>query len=160
MQKKDTMPKKTGKGKQYLEVTLAEIQVNPDNPRKNFTGPKFDELVASVRKVGVMQPITIRPVKGKVPYMIVFGERRYNASVLIANENGGIKKNTIPSIVRELTDDEALDPENALNFVNMYRSFMTAGGFKDGYFISHKPSCRALADNNLMFEAGSSPAWN
>lgn len=55
--------------------------------------------------------------------------------------------------------DGALDPGNALNFVNMYRSFMKAGGFKDGYFISHKPSCRALADNNLMFEAGKNPAW-
>ena len=50
--------------------------------------------------------------------------------------------------------DGALDPENALNFVNMYRSFMKAGGFKDGYFISHKPECRALADNVLMFEEG------
>jgi exonuclease SbcC len=56
--------------------------------------------------------------------------------------------------------DGALDPENALNFVNMYRSFMKAGGFEDGYFISHKPSCRALADNNLMFAPGNSPAWN
>ncbi len=56
--------------------------------------------------------------------------------------------------------DGALDPENALNFVNMYRSFMKAGGFIDGYFISHKPSCRALADNNLMFAPGNSPAWN
>lgn len=55
--------------------------------------------------------------------------------------------------------DGALDPENALNFVNMYRSFMKAGGFKDGYFISHKPSCRALADNGLMFSPGNNPAW-
>lgn len=55
--------------------------------------------------------------------------------------------------------DGALDPENALNFVNMYRSFMTMGGFKDGYFISHKPSCRALADNGLMFAPGNNPAW-
>ena len=55
--------------------------------------------------------------------------------------------------------DGALDPDNALNFVNMYRSFMKAGGFKDGYFISHKPSCRSLADNILMFESGKNPAW-
>lgn len=55
--------------------------------------------------------------------------------------------------------DGALDPENALNFVNMYRSFMTMGGFKDGYFISHKPSCRALADNSLMFAPGNNPVW-
>ncbi|MFA5324104.1 MAG: ParB/RepB/Spo0J family partition protein [Smithella sp.] len=114
--------KKTGNGKQYQEVTLADIQVNPDNPRKNFTGPKFDELVASVKKVGVMQPITIRPIKGKVPYMIVFGERRYNASVLIAKENGGIKKNSIPAIVRELTDDEAFE---LMTIENLQREDLT-----------------------------------
>jgi exonuclease SbcC len=55
--------------------------------------------------------------------------------------------------------DGALDPENALNFVNMYRAFMKAGGFKDGYFISHKPECRSMADHILMFEAGKNPAW-
>lgn len=111
-------------GKQYAEISLAEIQVNPDNPRKHFAGTKFDELVASVRKVGVMQPITIRPVKGTgpFPYMIVFGERRYNASVIVAEENGGIKKNTIPSIIRKLTDDEAFD---LMTIENLQREDLT-----------------------------------
>ncbi len=56
--------------------------------------------------------------------------------------------------------DGPLDPENAVNFINMYRSFMKFGGFEDGFFISHKPECRSLADHTLMFEAGKNPYWN
>jgi len=55
--------------------------------------------------------------------------------------------------------DGPLDPENSINFVNMYQAFMKIGGFKAGYFISHKPSCRALADNILKFESGKNPVW-
>lgn len=55
--------------------------------------------------------------------------------------------------------DGALDPENALNFVNMYRSFMQVGGFENFMFVSHKPSCRALADHVLCFEPGKDPFW-
>ncbi len=53
--------------------------------------------------------------------------------------------------------DGALDPENANNFVNMYRAFMASGRFEEGFFISHKPSCRSLADNILMFDKGKAP---
>ena len=53
--------------------------------------------------------------------------------------------------------DGPLDSENAGNFVRMYQAFMKIGGFKSGYFISHKESCRDLADNILMFEPGKSP---
>lgn len=55
--------------------------------------------------------------------------------------------------------DGALDPDNSVSFVNMYRAFMTAGGFQDFLFISHKPSCRAMADNVLHFEHGKQPYW-
>ncbi|PKN36717.1 MAG: hypothetical protein CVU62_13365 [Deltaproteobacteria bacterium HGW-Deltaproteobacteria-2] len=56
--------------------------------------------------------------------------------------------------------DGPLDPENAVNFISMYRAFMKFGNFSDGYFISHKPECRSLADHVLMFEAGKNPVWN
>ena len=55
--------------------------------------------------------------------------------------------------------DGPLDPENSVNFVNMYRAFMKIGGFTTGYFISHKPSCRALAEYSLKFVPGQNPAW-
>ncbi len=55
--------------------------------------------------------------------------------------------------------DGPLDPDNAINFINMYQSFMKLGGFTNGYFISHRPSCRAMAENILKFEYGKNPYW-
>ena len=56
-------------------------------------------------------------------------------------------------------EDGALDLDNARNFINLYQSFMQIGGFGSGIFISHKPECRAFAQNVLKFEAGKNPAW-
>jgi ParB/RepB/Spo0J family partition protein len=85
----------------YLEIPLEELSSNPRNPRKRFAGPGFDELVASVKEKGVIEPIIVRPRKAG-GYEIVAGERRLRASLDI-----GLK--TIPAIVRELTDEQAFD---------------------------------------------------
>jgi exonuclease SbcC len=55
--------------------------------------------------------------------------------------------------------DGPLDPENAVNFIQMYKAFMKVGGFKLLPFISHKPSCRSMADHILSFEPGKNPEW-
>jgi DNA repair protein SbcC/Rad50 len=55
--------------------------------------------------------------------------------------------------------DGALDPENAINYVSMYRSFMKVGGFENFLFISHRPECRNMADYVLTFEPGKNPEW-
>jgi ParB family chromosome partitioning protein len=87
----------------YGMIDVKLITPSPMNPRKNFPGPKLDELIASIKLKGVIQPIVIRPVEGKeAPYEIVVGERRYKASI----EAGCTG---IPAIVREMTDDEAYD---------------------------------------------------
>jgi len=77
------------------------------------------------------------------------------AMTLLSKEKSG--RNFETFFADEL--DGPLDPENSINFVNMYQAFMKIGGFKAGYFISHKPSCRALADNILRFEPGKNPVW-
>lgn len=51
-------------------------------------------------------------------------------------------------------EDGALDIDNARNFINLYQAFMEMGGFKSGFFISHKEACRAFADHVLRFEYG------
>ena len=51
-------------------------------------------------------------------------------------------------------EDGALDVENALRFIDLYRAFMASGGFNDCYFISHKPECVALADHRVIFNGG------
>jgi len=55
--------------------------------------------------------------------------------------------------------DGALDAENALNYVALYRSFMEVGGFKNFFFISHRSECRNKADHVLTFERGKNPYW-
>jgi len=87
----------------YREILLADLAGNPRNPRKQFTGPKFDELTASVKEKGVIEPIIVRPKKFKnTSFEIVAGERRYHAASL-----AGLK--TIPAVIRELTDEQAFD---------------------------------------------------
>lgn len=83
-------------------VSLANIQPSGFNPRKYFSEPALYELAESIKQQGVLQPITVRPIAGTDRYEIVFGERRYRAS-LIANME------EIPAIVSEMTDDAAED---------------------------------------------------
>jgi ParB family chromosome partitioning protein len=87
----------------YREIPLAELAGNPRNPRKRFTGPKFDELLASIKEKGVIEPIIVRPKKLKnTSFEIVAGERRYHAANLAGLE-------TIPAVVRDLNDEQAFD---------------------------------------------------
>ena len=85
------------------------IKPSPMNPRKTFDEGAIAELAASIKQHGLLQPITVRPVEGKdAPYEIVMGERRYRAYCL--NQQQSTKySTTIPCIVREMTDEEALD---------------------------------------------------
>lgn len=96
----------------YQEILLSKIFPNPRNPRKNFEGPSFNELVESIRSKGVIEPIIVRPVSnGKTDifsdnYEVVAGERRFRASCLI---NKDLDQAKIPAVIRELSDDEAFD---------------------------------------------------
>lgn len=109
-------------GHHYMDVVLADICANPNNPRKTFTGPKFEELIASIKQVGVIEPILIRPVKGKTPYEIIAGERRWRASCQLAGGNGGLKKSSIPAIIRTIGDDEAFE---LMTIENLQRDDLT-----------------------------------
>ena len=83
-------------------VSLANIQPSSFNPRKRFDEASLYELADSIKQQGVLQPITVRPIADTDRYEIVFGERRYRASVIANMEE-------IPAIVSELTDDAAED---------------------------------------------------
>lgn len=89
----------------FLDIT--SIGVNPMNPRKSFDPRALGELSDSIKVVGVLQPITVRskPVEEQEhgeKYQLVCGERRWRAAAM-----AGLKE--IPAIIRELTDDEAVD---------------------------------------------------
>ena len=62
-------------------VALANIQPSGFNPRKRFDETSLYELAESIKRQGVLQPITVRPVDGTDRYGIVFGERRYRADL-------------------------------------------------------------------------------
>lgn len=89
------------------QLKISALRSNPYNFRKNFNDSDFDELVVSIRKKGVIQPVLARPINGKKKFEIVFGERRFRAAGIVAKEKGGNK--TIPALVRKLTDSEAYD---------------------------------------------------
>lgn len=73
---------------------------SPFQPRQEMGGAEFDELVASVRRHGILQPIVARPANGG--YQVVAGERRWRAA-----QAAGLT--TVPAIVREIHDREALE---------------------------------------------------
>jgi ParB family chromosome partitioning protein len=82
-----------------------------DNPRRYFDRKKHDDLVVSIRLRGILQPILLRPAPGSDDlYAIVAGERRYRAGLEAYGPNG-----EVPVIIREMTDQEALDAAIAEN---------------------------------------------
>ncbi|OGG51027.1 hypothetical protein A3D72_03055 [Candidatus Uhrbacteria bacterium RIFCSPHIGHO2_02_FULL_57_19] len=88
---------------QVVLIALSDISPSPFQPRVHFDEARLDELAASIKEKGVLQPITIRSVEGKAtPYELVMGERRLRAS-----KKAGLE--TIRSIIKVLTDDEARD---------------------------------------------------
>lgn len=70
---------------QYVKLPLSEIQADPNQPRKDFKEDALEELAKSVKKNGVIQPIKVRKTpagQGDKPYMIIYGERRWRASIM------------------------------------------------------------------------------
>ena len=82
------------------EIEVANISVNPYQPREIFNDEKFQELVNSVRVHGVLQPIVVR-TKSNNEYELVAGERRLRAA-----KAAGLSR--IPAIIRELTNEQSL----------------------------------------------------
>lgn len=94
-------------------IPLEQITPNPRQPRQVFDEDALDELVHSIREVGVLQPVVVRLVdQNKPAYELIMGERRFRASEL-----AGMK--TIPAIIRAVEDTDLL--RDAL-LENLHRS--------------------------------------
>jgi ParB family transcriptional regulator, chromosome partitioning protein len=88
---------------QILSIPLTSIELSKTNPRKSLDPKAPADLAADIKRRGVQEPILVRPIAGSpARFELVFGERRYRASEKAARE-------TVPSIVRELSDDEAYE---------------------------------------------------
>jgi ParB family chromosome partitioning protein len=86
-------------GSYFTELPLEYISPNPRQPRTVFDEDAMNELVESIREVGLLQPIVVRPLGG-ARFELVMGERRWRAA-----QHAGL--DSIPTIVRE-TGDHAL----------------------------------------------------
>src|SRR5580698_5182223 len=84
-----------------LEIPVGQIDRNPFQTRTQFDEAKLAELTASVAASGVVQPIVVRAIPGG-RYQLITGERRW-----LASQRAG--KATIPSIVREVSDGQAME---------------------------------------------------
>jgi len=87
-------------GSYFAELPLDSISPNPRQPRTVFDEEAMNELVESIREVGMLQPIVVRPMGG-ARFELVMGERRWRAAQQAEVE-------TIPAIVRETADHELL----------------------------------------------------
>src|SRR5207244_1610590 len=83
-----------------VDVPIDQVEVNPNQPRKVFDFTALDELAASIKASGVIQPIIVRRVGGG--YQLIAGERRWRAA-----RQAGLDR--IPAIVREATDAQSLE---------------------------------------------------
>ena len=94
----NAVPAAPGRG--LLALPIEAIERNPEQPRKRFDEAKLEELAASIREHGVVEPILVRKQGAK--YRIVAGERRWRAA-----QRAGLRE--IPAIAREASDREAFE---------------------------------------------------
>ncbi|KUN24317.1 chromosome partitioning protein ParB [Streptomyces antibioticus] len=87
-------------GAHFAELPLDSITPNPRQPREVFDEDALQELVTSIREVGLLQPVVVRQV-GPARYELIMGERRWRAS-----REAGLE--AIPAIVRATEDDKLL----------------------------------------------------
>ncbi len=97
------------------DIELKKIQPNRLNPRLEFSKVGLDELADSIKRVGLLEPIIVRPTNSDT-YEIVVGERRYRAA-----QQAGL--DSLPTIIADYTDEEVME----INFIeNVQRENLTA----------------------------------
>ncbi len=85
----------------FKEVEIEKVEANPYQPRTHFEESALAELVASIKKLGIVQPLTLRKQPGD-KYQIISGERRFRASKI-----AGLTM--VPAYLREAGDEEMLE---------------------------------------------------
>lgn len=83
-----------------IEVPVDRVEVNPNQPRKDFDSSALSDLAASIKSSGIIQPVIVR--RQGAGFQLIAGERRWRAA-----RQAGLER--IPAIVREVTDAESLE---------------------------------------------------
>jgi len=133
------------------EVAISSIELNPHQPRTHFDEESLNELAASIRAVGVLQPLLVRTVRPGT-YQLIAGERRMRAA-----ERAGLSQ--VPVIVRDATDaasaEQALienvhrEDLGALEEAAAYQQLLEDFGFTHDQLASRVGKNRATISNSL-----------
>ena len=83
------------------EIPLAQIEANPNQPRRDFDPDALQELATSIREIGIIQPITLRQIDDN-RFQIIAGERRWRASQI-----AGLT--AIPAYIRTISDESIME---------------------------------------------------
>ena len=118
-------------------VPLDRIEANPENPRLVFEESALEELAASIREHGVLQPVLVRP-RGPNQFQLVAGERRWRAAKI-----AGLA--AIPALVEDLDDDVALEIAVIENLQREDLSPLEEASIYDRMIKDHGYSVRKLA---------------
>jgi ParB family transcriptional regulator, chromosome partitioning protein len=94
------LPVVEDEGKSYFSCPIEDIRPNKDQPRKRFSVEKLEELAASIREKGIIQPLVVR--KMSEHYELVAGERRWRAA-----QKAGLL--AVPVVIQDISDDTALE---------------------------------------------------
>jgi len=134
-------------------LPVSFLSPNPRNPRKDFDSAELDDLAASVKERGVVQPILVRPAAGGVnAYEIIAGERRWRAAQRVGLHD-------VPVVVLEATDREALELAiienvqrtdlNALEEALGYQQLVDEHGYSQGQLAEVIGKSRSHIANTL-----------
>lgn len=91
----------TGGSTAINEIRITDIKPNPNQPRHTFDAEALGELAASIKELGVVQPLSVRDM-GDGTYQIIAGERRWRAA-------GMAGLNSVPAYVRKASDSEVTE---------------------------------------------------
>jgi len=97
----DTTNVSTGGSSTISEVLISQIEANPNQPRRDFAPEALEELAASIREIGIIQPITLRQISDN-KFQIIAGERRWRASQM-----AGLT--AIPAYIRTIKDENVME---------------------------------------------------
>lgn len=134
-----------------VEVPLAKIVPNPNQPRRDFDKEKLTELADSIKKNGLIQPIVVR--KHGIGYEIIAGERRYQAS-----KRAGLER--VPVIVKDVDDAEMYrlalieniqrDDLNPIEEAKGYKTLIAMNGVKSLGDLSELVSKSRSSISNII----------
>ena len=87
--------------KDIMQIKLSNIRPNKNQPRKEFDEDRIKALCDSIKSVGVLQPIVLKPIEDN-KYMIIAGERRYRASIMAGKED-------IPAVIKDIPIKDVME---------------------------------------------------